>query len=127
VNHGENWDYSFNNPGPENGIADAIMPEDAMMGVFLTNNAPNLTTAPAGQVNWTTSPMANQTAYTNIALQQPFMIGSGKTSGGVVKQFMVPEGATRLFLGVWDGVEYDNNGGTLTGKVNAKAYVQLMQ
>jgi Putative Tad-like Flp pilus-assembly len=127
VNHGENWDYSFNNPGPQNGIADARMPEDAMVGLFLTNTEPDLNTAPAGQVDWTTFPMANQATYSNIVVQQPFMIGSGQTSGGVTQQFLVPPGATRLFLGVWDGVDYANNSGSLAGTVTTQSYVELMQ
>ena len=31
-------------------------------------------------------------------LKQPFFIGSGKTSQGQTKQFLIPDGATRLFL-----------------------------
>lgn len=127
VNHGENWDLSFNNPGPENGIGDAIMYEDATMGVFLTNNAPNLSTAPSGQPNWTTGTLANKTVYSKIVVQQPFMIGNGQTTSGVVKQFLVPPGATRLYMAIWDGVEYNNNGGSLTGTVTVAPYVELMQ
>jgi len=47
-------------PGSENGIADAKMPEDAFAGLFLTNNAPNLSTAPAGQVDGASPSVSNQ-------------------------------------------------------------------
>jgi hypothetical protein len=128
VEHGEDYDgSSYNNPGPENGIANAIMPDDAMMGLFLTNNAPNLTTAPSSVVNWTTSPQANQATYSNLVVQQPFMIGDGQTTSGVTQQFLVPPGATRLFVGIWDGEDYTNNSGSLNGTVNVQNYVQLVQ
>jgi putative Tad-like protein involved in Flp pilus assembly len=126
VHHGQSWNNSPNSPGPENGVADAIMYEDATMGLFLTNNAPNLATAPA-MVDWTQSSQSNQATYSNLAVQAPFLIGTGQTTGSVVKQFLVPPGATRLFIGVWDGYEYYNNSGSLTGTATVKNYVQLVQ
>lgn len=126
VHHGQSWNNVPDNPGPENGVADAIMDEDVTAGLFLTNSAPNLGTAPA-MVDWTQTSQNNQATYTNLKVQAPFMIGTGLTSTGVVKQFMVPPGATRLYLGIWDGYEYYNNSGTLTGTVTAKNYVQLVK
>ena len=127
VAHGQNWDGTMMYPGPENGIADAKMPEDAMVGLFLDNNAPTSSSAPSGQVDWTQTSVNNQATYSNLALKTPFMIGDGKTSGGTVQQFMVPAGATRFYLGVWDGVDYANNGGSLQGTVTSQATVKLMQ
>lgn len=51
-------------------------------------------------------------------LGQVFFIGDGRTSDGIVQQFRVPPGATRLFLGMVDicrpgeaaGCYFDNNG-----------------
>ncbi len=111
---------------PENGIGDATMPADALMGVFLTANAPNQATAPAA-VDWTDAAHANQATYTDLQNQAPFMIGTGQTTGGTTQQFLVPPGATRLFLGVWDGIQYSNNSGTLTGTVSVKQKVMLVQ
>jgi len=127
VSHGQNYDGTMYYPGSENGIADAKMPEDAMEGLFLTNNAPNLTTAPAGQVDWTSAAQSNQATYSNIVVQQPFMIGTGETTGGTVKQFLVPPGATRFYMAIWDGVDYTNNAGSVTGTVTVQTYVQLVQ
>ncbi|HEY3242752.1 MAG TPA: hypothetical protein VGM03_05305 [Phycisphaerae bacterium] len=44
-------------------------------------------------------------------LRQPFFIGDGLTGtgSGAVQQFLVPDGATRLFLGTIDGCEWSNN------------------
>ena len=126
VHHGQNYNYTINNPGPENGIADAIMSESAFMGLFLDNTQPDSTAAPA-TVDWTSSSIQNQPTYTNLLLKQPFLIGDGKTSGGTVQQFQVPPGATRLFLAVWDGTDYNNNTGSLTTTVTVQPYVQMMQ
>jgi Flp pilus assembly protein TadG len=127
VEHGQNWDGTEINPGSDNGIADATMPEDAVVGLFLTNNAPNLSSAPSGNINWTQAPYANQATYTNLQVQAPFMIGNGQTTGGTVQQFLVPAGATRLFMGIWDGVDYNNNGGSITGTVAVQNYVAIVQ
>lgn len=48
--------------------------------------------------------------------QQMFFIGDGRqgTGSGKLQRFVVPEGATRLFLGVHDGNEWYNNSGVIT-------------
>ena len=71
--------------------------------------------------------MADQPTYSNIQLQQPFLIGDGKTSGGTVQRFLVPQNATRLFLGIWDGVQYSNNSGSLSGTVSVQQSAKLVQ
>jgi hypothetical protein len=128
THHNEDWDgsYPYSVAGPENGIADAVMPEDSMMGLFLGGSAPNTNTAPA-TVDWTQSSQLNQSDYNNIQSQQPFYIGTGLTSGNVVQKFLVPAGATRLYVGIWDGVEYNNNGGTLTATISQAPTVEIVQ
>ena len=126
LHHGENYDHNPD-PGytnPENGIADATMPADAMCGVFLTNNPPTSSTAPAA-VDWTPASQYDKATYTNIVTQQPFLIGSGTTSGGTVKQFLVPPNATQLFLSIWDGVCYNNNSGTMSGTISVQQTILL--
>jgi hypothetical protein len=127
VAHGQNWDGTMYYPGADNGIADAKMPEDSMTGMFLTDNAPNLTAAPSGQADWTQPSVGDQAMNNNIVVKQPFMIGNGKTSGGVTKQFLVPPGATRFYMGLWDGVDYNNNSGAVSGTITVSNYVQLVQ
>jgi hypothetical protein len=124
--HGENYDGNPDSPTSENGIADALMPESAFMGVFLNDNAPNANPTPA-TIDWTQPSVLNQTQYTNLQLQQPFYIGAGQTTAGTVQQFQVPAGATRLFLGEWDGVDYNNNAGTLSATVTVQNSVQIVQ
>lgn len=60
-------------------------------------------------------------------MQAPFLIGDGLTSGGTVKRFQVPPGATRLFLSAWDGVVQSNNSGSFTATINLKRSVRLVK
>lgn len=43
-------------------------------------------------------------------LQMPFLIGDGRTPTGAIRTFIVPRGATRLYLGILDGPVSDNSG-----------------
>jgi len=126
---GQSWDNDPDSPTTENGIADALIDDGATTGLFLGSTAPNGTSAPTSVVNWTQSSQNNLSSYTNLTTKQPFLIGTGSTTGSspTVKQFLVPPGATRLFLGIWDGYEYNNNTGSLTGTVTVQHYVQMVQ
>jgi hypothetical protein len=112
--------------GGENGIGDATAWLDSLMGVFLGPDAPNTNSAPAA-VDWTNSANINKTQYNNLVIQQPFYIGNGQTTGGVVEQFVVPPTATRLYLASWDGYEWNNNLGSFSGTVKVNPTVQIMK
>lgn len=87
---------------------------DALMGLFLGPTSPTGSASPAaidfsGVLNFSSlSPLVGQI----------FFIGNGKTGdtnasdfGGTVQQFVVPTGATRLYLGTSDGYGWYNNSG----------------
>jgi hypothetical protein len=124
--HGQNWDGPILGAQTENGIGNAIMPESAFMGLFLDANDPSTEPTPSTTVNWTLNSVKNQTSFTNLALKSPFFIGDG-TYNGTTQTFQVPAGATRLFLGEWDGVDYNNNSGSLTGTVNVQSKILIVQ
>jgi hypothetical protein len=126
LHHGQNQNGADYGIGPEHGIADAVMPASAFMGVFLTDAAPSDSTPPA-TIDWTQPGVADQPQYDAIALQQPFLIGDGRTTGNVVQRFQVPQGATRLFLGVWDGVTQSNNAGSLSATFSVRQSVRLVK
>jgi hypothetical protein len=44
-------------------------------------------------------------------LKQVFFIGRGPTAARETRRFVVPEGATRLYLGIMDAFEWNNNTG----------------
>jgi len=89
-----------------------------LAGVFLTDNAP---TAPApASLDFSSTSLGTAFSELTPLLQQTFYIGDGLTGEGTgsVQTFWVPDGATRLFLGIVDGAYfvggpdyYDNNDG----------------
>lgn len=102
-------------PGSENGIADILAPMDALIGVFLDDSAPGNFPPPASLDFSNTSNRDFASLYPQ--LRQPFFIGDGRDSVGALQQFVVPAGATRLFLGVMDSYQWANNQGSFTAKV----------
>jgi len=105
----------------EHGIADATMPINAVNAVFLGSTLPDSNTPPA-TLDFSTQAERDYTAGTNNGeaevngqfapqLQQVFYVGDGLTSTGQTESFVVPAGATRVFLGTMDGWEWSNNSG----------------
>jgi len=99
--------------GAENGIANATANLNSLVGIFLDNTQPSLTGAP------TAFPFSPTALTFSPGLKQPFFIGDGLTGSGTgaVQQFIVPAGATRLFLGTMDGYDWYNNVGSFTVNV----------
>jgi hypothetical protein len=126
VHHGQNYNKTIDLAGPENGIADAVLPESTLVGMFLGDDAPSATDTPA-TVDWSDPAARDQPVYNDIQLKQPFPIGLGVTSGGATQQFRVPPGATRMYIAVWDGIGYYNNTGSVTANITSTATVNLVQ
>ena len=90
-----------------------------LAGVFLTDAAPS-GTAPAS-LDFSSTALGRSFSVLAPELQQTFYIGDGLTGtgSGSVQSFLVPDAATRLFLGFVDGSYfvggpdyYDNNVGS---------------
>jgi hypothetical protein len=96
----------------ENGMAGLTSPIDALIGVFLEDGVPVNFSSPE-PLRFNT---ANDLKFLTLRpkLRQPFFIGSGLTPGGVVQQFITPNGATRLFLGAMDTHRWNDNVGGFT-------------
>ena len=111
---------SFFSSGPTNGIGGYVAPIDALVGVFLDNTLPTSSPTPA-TLDYTTI----GTSFTTFSpqLKQVFFIGDGLTGtgSGSVQTFVVPNGATQLFLGDVDGFGWYNNSGAVAGTVNSSA------
>ena len=95
--------------GAENGIANLVAPIDALIGVFLGPDQPDLTIAPTS-IDFTLNASRD---YTTISpeLKQPFFIGDGLTAFGVKQQIVAPVGATRWYAGTMDGFGWFDNEG----------------
>lgn len=103
--------FYSHNAGAENGISNAYVPLNALLGVFLDSSIPG---GPApGPINFS-GPGGLDFLTLAPGLNQVFFIGDGLTSASVLQQFVVPTGATRLFLGTMDGTEWNNNLGSYT-------------
>jgi hypothetical protein len=102
------WDHEA---GAQNGLSDIRAPINSLIGVFLSDSAPNLSPVPS-ELNFQTIGLD----FTALSpqLQQVFFIGDGMTSGGIAQKFFIPDAATRLFLGTMDGTEWLNNSGVIT-------------
>jgi hypothetical protein len=91
----------------ENGMSNISAPFDSLIGVFLDSSQPSSYAAP--------NPLSynmNDTSFSPL-LRQVFFIGDGKTGSGITQTFIVPAGATRLYLGTMDTYEWINNNGQL--------------
>lgn len=91
---------------------------DALMGVFLGASSPTGAATPA-QLDFSAG-SGLAFASLNPLVGQIFFIGDGRTtlnqgpSAGLAQEFIVPVGATRLFLGASDGFGWFNNSGDFT-------------
>ena len=92
----------------EHGKAALTNRMNSLIGVFLDESQPDATAAPTG-LDFTGNFEFGTLAP---ALRQPFFIGDGMTSAGILQAFIVPAGATRLYLGTHDGYDWKNNEGT---------------
>jgi hypothetical protein len=127
MNYNHNCDSPNNEPAVQNGIGNINCPIDALVGLFLTNNAPNTQTAPTVYPQYTTQAERDVVNTTGLVTQEPFYIGTGQTSGGTTKTFVVPPGATRFYLGTMDGHQWSNNNGSFTATINQLQQVYLVK
>jgi hypothetical protein len=86
--------------GPEHGISGAKGPRGALVGVFLGVDAP-AATAPPSQQDFR-GPGERDKKVIEPAVKEVFFIGDGRTSAGDEQQVIVPNQASRLFLGTMD-------------------------
>ena len=98
-------------PGAENGISDIVVPINALIGVFLDASQPDTSPAPSAL---DFSILGTGFSSLAPALKQPFFIGDGLTGtgSGSIQNFIIPTGATRLFLGTMDLYGWYNNIGS---------------
>ena len=100
----------------EHGIADLKAPLTSVVGVFLNDNQPDSSPAPAS-LDFT-SAGSRDFATLTPQLKQPFFIGNGyRADGTTLQNFIVPTGATRFYIGVMDGQQWSDNAGSLTTTV----------
>jgi hypothetical protein len=105
------------NLGAALGKADLNAPINSLVGLFLTDEDPSGEAAP-GTLDFANEDSRNQ-PHIEPLIGQPFFIGTAKTAAGVDRQVVIPEGATRLFFGIMDAYEWNNNTGSLSGAIQS--------
>ncbi len=99
------------NNGPAEGVSSVSAPFNSLVGVFLDDGVPGTAASVPQGLDFT-----NNTNFATLSpiLRQVFFIGDGLTGTGTgsVQRFLVPPGATRLFLASCDnaGASNDNAG-----------------
>jgi hypothetical protein len=98
--------------GADNGIAALTAPVESLVGVFIGPELPSLSPAPVA-LDFS-SPSSRDAVVIRPLLKQVFFIGNGRALAGAPQLFVVPNGATRLFLGAMDGYAWNNNIGAFS-------------
>jgi hypothetical protein len=103
--------FTSHSAGAQNGIAGLAAPFNSLVGVFLGAGLPTSSSAPP-DLNFAT--LGTSFASLSPLLKQPFFIGDGLTGTGTgaAQDFIVPPGATRLFLGTMDAFGWFDNSGS---------------
>ena len=102
--------YAVSNVNSWNQLAGMTGPANLwLVGLFLDNGLPAV--AP-GRRSYASADYALP-FYSDILLGQVFFIGDGLTGtgNGTVQEFLVPDGATRLYLGTVDGYVFQGDPG----------------
>jgi hypothetical protein len=97
--------------GAEHGLSNVIAPLNSLVGVFLGPSQPNFFAPPPTLDFRVGGNVPGGINYTQLApqLQQVFFIGNGFTASRAQQEVVVPQGATRLFLGTMDGFRWADN------------------
>ena len=109
--------------GAQNGISNIFAPVNSLIGVFLDNAQPDGTAAP-GALDFS-SAASREFESLSPLLKQVFFIGDGENSAFTQHEFIVPTGATRLYLGTMDGFGWFNNSGSFEVTIKAPMSGQI--
>jgi len=109
----------------ENGIADAWIPINSLIGVFLDDKVPSSSAAPS-TLDFR-DPTSRDFDELHPQLKQIFFIGDGMNSKGAHQKFVAPKGATRLFLATMDYYEWNNNSGYRVIKITRPGQIILVK
>ncbi len=110
-------EFARHRGGAEHGISDVNAPMDALLGVFLSDERPDRSKAPR---SLDYQAIGRDSNGFSPQLKQAFLIGDGRTSSGALRRYLVPAKATRLYLAVMDGFEWNNNSGSFTVTVTVE-------
>lgn len=97
------------------GKSDYTAPFNSLLGVFLSDGDPSTNASP-GKLDFSSQPSRDYTKLEPL-VGQIFFIGDGKGADGKLQTVIVPNGAKRLYFGISDSYEWNNNSGQLRGAI----------
>lgn len=108
-----------------NGMSNLRAPIGAIIAVFLNDNASSSGSAPSN-LDFNDS---TQRDYSTLSpqLKQVFFVGDGKRSNGEVQKIIVPSGATRVFIGMMDAWQWNDNVGNFKFNVYGRKNVTTVK
>lgn len=119
--YGKQWSwepqFTGHDDGNKNGMSNVTAPYDSLIGVFLEDGRPDRFKAPK---HLDFKRLGLNLASLAPELRQVFFIGTGATKDCVTRRYLVPQGATRLYLGIMDSIQWSNNSGSFVVKVNVE-------
>lgn len=119
--------YTGYNSGREHGMSNLTAPITAVVGVFLDAGQPDTEGAPPADLDFS-SASSRDFSSLSPAVRQPFFIGDGlRADGHTPQDFIVPTGATRLFIGIMDGQQWSDNSGSFTTNIAYPAKITLVK
>lgn len=95
--------------GAFGGISGYLGTQGALVGVFLTDAIPS-SGAPT-TLDFSLTGLGTEFLTLSPEIGQVFYIGNGVTAGNVFQEFIAPAGATRVFLGITDGFNFNGPAG----------------
>lgn len=119
--------YTGFSGGREHGKSNLTAPITSVIGIFLTDANPTTEGSPPADLDFT-SDASRDFATLTPELRQPFFIGDGLRADGSTRQsFIVPTGASRLFIGVMDGQQWSDNSGSFTTNVSFPMTITMVR
>jgi hypothetical protein len=113
--------------GREHGMSNLTAPITSVVGVFLDGQRPDQAGSLPDDLDFSSDASRDFSTLTP-QLRQPFFIGDGLRADGVTQQrFVVPAGATRLFIGVMDGQQWSDNAGSFSTAISTPAAIALVE
>ena len=121
-----NFNWIINNwAGSEHGKSDVRAPINSLIAVFLDDSDPTAKSSPS-TLDFG-SQQARNFAMLKPELRQTFFIGDGRRDNGEPQQFVIPPGATRLFIGTMDGWEWNNNVGGFAVTTHTRPVISVVR
>ncbi|HVT91036.1 MAG TPA: pilus assembly protein TadG-related protein [Tepidisphaeraceae bacterium] len=119
--------YTGFNTGQEHGMSNLTAPITSVVGVFLDDTQPDKAGALPADLDFS-SDSSRDFSTLSPQVRQPFFIGDGLRNDGTTPQdFIVPAGATRLFIGVMDGQQWSDNSGSFATNISMPPTITMVQ